>query len=81
MFLHTGFFKYSAPYLSSYCSSYNTRYSQSVGNFLVVPKYHPPTQKFVEQFSYSFAFDAPTVKNSLPDENHASPCCLLLKEY
>ena len=35
-FLHTGFPKYFAPYLSSYSSSYNTRRSQHGGNFLVI---------------------------------------------
>ena len=50
-YLHTGFPRYFAPYLSSYSSSYNTRRSQS----------------------NSFAFDAPTVWNALPDEIRASP--------
>ena len=36
-FIHTGFPKYFAPHLSTYCSSYNTRCSQSVDNFLNVP--------------------------------------------
>ena len=36
-YLHTGFPRYFAPYLSSYSSSYITRHSQSGGNFLVFP--------------------------------------------
>ena len=36
-FIHTGFPKYFAPYLSTY----NTRRSQSVANFLNVPKFQP----------------------------------------
>ena len=63
-YLHTGFPKYFAPYFFFffYSSSYNTRRSQSGGNFLVIPK-----------FGNSFAFDAPTVWNALPDEICASP--------
>ena len=38
-YLHTGFPRYFAPYLSSYNSSYSTRCSQSSGNFLVIPKF------------------------------------------
>ena len=71
-YLHTGFPRYFAPYLSSYSSSYNTRCSQSGGNFLVIPKFCPSVHKFVKQFGNSFAFDAPTVWNALPDEIRAS---------
>ena len=72
-FLHTGFPRYFAPYLSSYSSSYSTRRSQSGGNFLVIPKFHPSVHKSVKQFGNSFAFDAPSIWNALPDENRASP--------
>ena len=72
-FLHTGFPKYFAPYLSSYSSSYSTRRSQSVGNFLIIPKFYVSVHKSVKKFSNSLAFDAPTVWNALPDEIHASP--------
>ena len=44
-FLHTGFPKYFAPYISSYSSSYTTRCSQSGGNFLVIPKFQPSVHK------------------------------------
>ena len=67
-FRHTGFPKYFAPYMSSYSSSYSTRRSQSG-----VPKFQPSIHKSVKQFGYSFAFDAPTVWNALPDEIHVSP--------
>ena len=40
-FIHTGFPKYFAPYLSTYHTTYNTRCSQSVANFLNVPKFQP----------------------------------------
>ena len=59
-FLHTVFPKHFAPYLSSYSSSYSTKCSQSVDTFLVVPKFHPSTEKSVKHFGYSFTFDAPT---------------------
>ena len=72
-FLHTGFHGYFAPYISTYSSSYSTRRSQSGGNFLVIPKFYPSVHKSVKQFGNSFAFDAPTVWNALPDEIRASP--------
>ena len=72
-YLHTGFSRYFSPYLSSYSSSYNTRCSQSRNNFLVIPKFYPSIHKSVKQFGNSFAFDAPTVWNALPDEIPASP--------
>ena len=72
-FIHTGFPKYFAPYLSSYRTTYNTRHSQSVANFLSVPKFQPTIHKSTKQFGFSFAFDAPTVWNSLPEDIRASP--------
>ena len=65
-FIHTGFPKYLAPHLSTYRTTYNTRCSQSVANFLNVPKFKPTIHKSTKQFGFSFAFDAPTVWNSLP---------------
>ena len=79
-FLHTGFPKYFAPYLSSYNSSYSTRLSQSGGNFLVIPKFYPSVHKPVKQFGNSFAFDAPTVWNVLPDWIRASPPLDIFRE-
>ena len=70
-FLHTGFPKYFAPYLSSYSSSYITRHSQSGGNFLAIPKFYPTIHKLSN--SYSFPFDAPNVWNALPFENVHPP--------
>ena len=72
-FIHTGFPKYFAPHLSTYCTSYNTRHSQSVANFLNVPKRQPTIHKSTKQFGFSFAFDAPTVWNSLPEDIRVSP--------
>ena len=66
-FLRNGFSKYFAPYISSYCSYYSSRHSESGGNFPVIPKFYPSIHKSVKQFGYSFAFDAPTVWNSLPE--------------
>ena len=72
-YLHTGCPRYFAPYLSSYCSTYSTRRSQSVGNFLIIPKFCPSVHKSIKQFGNSFAFDAPIVWNALPDDIRASP--------
>ena len=72
-YLHTGFPRYFAPYLSSYSSFYSTRHSQSGGNFLVIPKFYPSVHTSVKQFGNSFAFDAPTVWTAIPDEIRTSP--------
>ena len=72
-FLHIGFPRYFASYLSPYSNSYSTRCSQSGGNFLVIPKFYPSVHKSVKQFGNSFAFDAPTIWNAFPDEIRASP--------
>ena len=72
-YLHTGFPRYFSPHLSSYSSSYSTRRSESGGNFLVIPKFCPSVHKSVKQFGNSFAFDAPTVWNTLPGVIRASP--------
>ena len=50
-----------------------TRCSQSGANFITVPRFYPSTPMSVKQFGYSFAFDAPTVWNALPEEIRASP--------
>ena len=68
-FIHAGFPIYFAPHLSTYR---NTRRSQSVANFLNVPKFPPTIHKSSKQFGFSFAFDAPTVWNSLSDDIRAS---------
>ena len=71
-FIHTGFPKCFAPYLSIYHTTYNTS-SQSVANFLNVPKFQPTIHKSTKQFGFSFAFDAPTIWNSLPEDIRPSP--------
>ena len=53
------------PIVSLFC--------QSVANFLNVPKFQPTIHKSTKQFGFSFAFDAPTVWNSLPEDIRASP--------
>ena len=69
-FIHIGFPKYFSPHTTLlphyYCS-------QSVANFLNVPKFQPTIHKSTKQFGFSFAFDAPTVWNSLPEDIRASP--------
>ena len=76
-FIHTGFPKYFVPYLSTYHNTYNTRRSKSVANFLNVSKFQPKIHKSTKQFGFSFAFDAPAVWNSLPEDIRASPLPLL----
>ena len=75
-FFHTGFPKSFAPYISSYSSSYSTRCNKSGENFLVIPKFQPSVHKSVKQFGHSFAFDAPTVWNVLPEEIPVPPLLL-----
>ena len=72
-FIHTGFPIYFAPYLSMYHTTYNTRCSQTLANFLNVPKFQPTIHKPTKQFGFSFAFDATTIWNSLPEDICASP--------
>ena len=54
-------------------SHWLTRCSQSVANFLNVPKFQPKIHKSTKQFIFSFAFDIPTVWNSLLEDTRASP--------
>ena len=72
-FIHTGFPKYFAPHLSTYRTTYSTRRSQSVANFLNLPKFQPTFHKSTKEFGFSFAFDPPTVWNSLPENIRSSP--------
>ena len=72
-FLQTGTPNYFTAQLSSYSNSYNTRHSQSGATFLTVPKFQPSIHKSAKQFGFSFAFDAPTVWNSLPEDVRLSP--------
>ena len=46
-FIHTGFRKYFAPHLSTYCTTYNTRCSQYC-QFPHVPKSQPKIHKFTK---------------------------------
>ena len=79
-FIHTGFPKYFAPHLSTYRTTYNIRHSQSVANCINIPKFHPTIRKSTKQFGVSFAFDAPTVWNSLPKDIRASPTIASFKQ-
>ena len=73
MFICTGFRKCFAPYLSTYCTTYNTRRSQSVASFFNVLKFQPKIYKSTKQFGFSFAFDASTIWNSLPEDIRTLP--------
>ena len=70
-FLHTGFPRYFAQYLPT--AVLIVPDAVSGGNFLVIPKFYPSVHKSVKQFGNSFAFDAPSVWNALPDDIRASP--------
>ena len=67
-FLHTGFPKYFAPYISSYSNSYSIRRSQSGGNFLVNPQSINPSNSLVIVLLLIV-----TVWNALPEEIRVSP--------
>ena len=56
-----------------YKSTYNTRRNEDVGTFIVVPKFQSTIYKSTRQFGFSFAFDAPTIWNALPNEVRACP--------
>ena len=71
-FLHAGVPKYFGPYISPQQSVYNTRRNQNQGSYLVVPKFHSSSHRSAKQFGHSFAFDAPTLWNSLPDDVRGS---------
>ena len=72
-FLHSGIPQYFDPYLQPYSSGYNTRRSKKEGKYLTVPQFQTSTHRSVKQFASSFAYDAPTLWNELPDEVCASP--------
>ena len=70
--LRTRFPRYFAPFLHLQKSPYNKR-NQNAGSFLVVPIFQPSIHKSSKQFGYSFAFDAPSLWNDLPDDIRAAP--------
>ena len=73
-FLHSGHPSYCSPHLSIRCGRYGTRYSHPDIRFLEVPQYYPQyTNKKKNFFSHSFAFDAPTLWNDLPDDVRSAP--------
>ena len=71
-FIHSGFPKYFAPHLSTYHTT-DILDVVSVVNFLNVPKCQPTIHKSTKQSGFSFAFDATTVWNSLPEDICSSP--------
>ena len=52
-----------------------------ISSFLVIPKFQPSVHKSVKQFGYSFAFDALTVWNVLPDEIRVSPSLASFRKH
>ena len=51
-----------------YQPRYSTRYNHPDKRFLEVPQFCPSVHKSKNHFGHSFAFDAPTVWNHLPNE-------------
>ena len=73
-FLHSGQPSYFAPLLSSHCGRHSTRYNCPDKRILEVPQFCPSVHKLKKKiFGHSFAFDAPTVWNDLPDEVSSAP--------
>ena len=75
-FIHTGFAKYFASYLSTYHNTYNTRSSCSSRVLQISLMFRSFNLEFtspLKQFGFSFAFDAPTAWNLLPEDIRASP--------
>lgn len=67
-FLQSGLPKYFSPYLNFYTSSVNTRRSNPSKRYLRTHPFSSCTLTSKVQFNHSFAYDAPDLWNSLPDE-------------
>ena len=72
-FLHNGHPSYFGPLLSTRCGRYSTRYNHPDKRLSEVPQFCPSVHKSKNNFGHSFAFDAPTVWNHLPDEVRSAP--------
>ena len=72
-FLHSGHPSYFGPLLPTHCGRYSTRYNHPDKRFLEVPQFCPSVHKSKNHFGHSFAFDAPTVWNHLPNEIRSAP--------
>ena len=64
---------YFGPLLPTRCGRYSTRYNHPDKRFLEVPQICPSVHKSKNHFGHSFAFDAPTVWNHLPNEVRTAP--------
>ena len=60
-FLHSGIPQYFDTYLQPYKCGNNTKRCQNVGKYPTVPRFQASVHKSAKHFTYSFAFDAPTV--------------------
>ena len=67
-FLYSGHPNYFSPHLSIHCGRYGTRYNHPDKRLLEVPQFYPSVHKSKKHFGHSFAFDAPTLWNDLPDD-------------
>ena len=72
-FLHSGYPNYFSPHLSVCCGRYGTSYNCPDKRFLEVPQLYPSVHKSKKHFGHSFAFDALTLWNNLPDDVRSAP--------
>ena len=79
-FLQNSHPSYFVPLLSIHCGRYSTRYNHPDKRFLEVPQFCPSVHKEKNHFGHSFAFDAPTVWNHLPDEVCSAPTLKCLRK-
>ena len=70
-FLQIDYPKYFSSYLLPYSCGCNTKRTTQQDDPIIVPRFHPSTEKSAK--NYSFAFDAPSIWNDLPVDIHASP--------
>ena len=67
-FLHSGHPNYFSSHLSIHCGRYGKIYNCPDKRFLEAPQFYPSVYKSKKRFGHSFAFDAPTLWNDLPDD-------------
>ena len=72
-FLYSGHPSYFGPLLSTHRGRYSTRFNHPDKRFLDSFQFYPSVYKSKKHFGHSFAFDAPTVWNDLPDQIHSAP--------
>ena len=69
-FPHSGHPRYISAHLSVCCGRYGTKYNHADKRFLNITHLYTNLKK---HFGHTFAFDAPTVWNDLPDDVLSAP--------